>query len=107
MPTAPSRAIVHIGAHKTGTTYLQRVFYALRPVLRDAGVVDLIRLAAEDEADAWAWFSRHKDQAYSFTDCTSFALMKRLRIPMAVSTDRHFRRAGFEVQPQNASPHAT
>ena len=38
MPTAPSRAIVHIGAHKTGTTYLQRVFYALRPVLRDAGV---------------------------------------------------------------------
>ena len=38
MPAAPSHAIVHIGAHKTGTTYLQRVFHALRPALRDAGV---------------------------------------------------------------------
>lgn|GEM_PF-1591607 len=38
MPAAPSRAIVHIGAHKTGTTYLQRVLHTLRPALRETGV---------------------------------------------------------------------
>ncbi len=31
--------ILHIGAHKTGTTYLQRVFAALAPALRQQGVL--------------------------------------------------------------------
>ena len=31
--------ILHIGAHKTGTTYLQRVFAALAPALREQGVL--------------------------------------------------------------------
>jgi hypothetical protein len=33
-----TRIVIHIGSHKTGTTYLQRGFVALRPALRDAGV---------------------------------------------------------------------
>ncbi len=33
------RFTLHIGAHKTGTTYLQRVFHALRPALETAGIV--------------------------------------------------------------------
>ena len=43
------RAIVHIGAHKTGTTYLQRVFQALRPALRDAGVAFPARWSQSDD----------------------------------------------------------
>lgn len=31
--------VIHIGAHKTGTTYLQLVFQALRPALRKAGIL--------------------------------------------------------------------
>lgn len=68
--------------------------------LRDPGVVDLVRVNAEDEDDAWAFFQRHKDKAFSFTDCASFALMRRLRLETAVSTDRHFRQAGFSVEPE-------
>ena len=67
--------------------------------LRNPGVVDLVRLDSEDEEDAWAFFQRHKDKAFSFTDCASFALMRRLRLHLAVSTDRHFRQAGFDVEP--------
>lgn len=33
-----TRYILHIGAHKTGTTYLQRVFGALRPALESEGI---------------------------------------------------------------------
>ena len=32
------RTILHIGPHKTGTTYLQRVFRAMRPALETVGV---------------------------------------------------------------------
>lgn len=44
-------------------------------------------------------FFRHKDKDYSFTDCTSFVVMKELRIRQALTLDTHFRQAGFEVVP--------
>ena len=68
-------------------------------VLRDPRVVEIARINSEDEEDAWAFFRRHRDKAFSFTDCTSFALIRRLRLEIAISTDRHFRQAGFDVQP--------
>lgn len=67
--------------------------------LRDPSVVELVRLLPEDEEEAWDWYKRHKDKAYSFTDCADFALMRRLRIPTALATDRHFAQAGFQVLP--------
>ena len=67
--------------------------------LRDPACVDLVPVTAEDEDAAWSWFVRHKDKAYSYTDCTSFVLMHRLHIPAIISTDQHFRHAGFEVLP--------
>lgn len=33
-----TRIVIHIGSHKTGTTYLQQGFVALRPSLRAAGI---------------------------------------------------------------------
>jgi len=68
-------------------------------VLRDPDTVDLARLLPEDEEEAWSLFTRRRDQLYSFTDCSSFALMGRLRLSRAVSTDRHFHQAGFKVEP--------
>lgn len=45
------------------------------------------------------WFFRWQDQAFSFTDCTSFVLMKELRIEKALTADHHFLTAGFEIFP--------
>lgn len=42
---------------------------------------------------------RHRDKRYSFTDCTSFVVMKDLRLRDALTTDRHFRQMGFRVLP--------
>ncbi len=44
-------------------------------------------------------FFRHRDKSYSFTDCTSFVVMKELKLKQALTTDRHFRQMGFEVVP--------
>lgn len=48
---------------------------------------------------ARAWFFRWTDKDFSFTDCTSFAVMRELRLKSALTTDGHFRQAGFQVVP--------
>lgn len=40
-------------------------------------------------------FRRHGDKEWSFTDCVSFSIMRELRIRDALTTDHHFRQAGF------------
>jgi predicted nucleic acid-binding protein len=47
-------------------------------------------------------FFRHRDKSYSFTDCTSFVVMKELKLKQALTTDRHFRQMGFDVMPSAA-----
>jgi hypothetical protein len=51
----------------------------------------------DDEIEALQWMRKYADQRVSFTDCISFALMRRHRIRTAFTFDRHFRLAGFEV----------
>jgi predicted nucleic acid-binding protein len=43
------------------------------------------------------YFRKHSDHGYSFTDCTSFVVMDEFEIRAALTTDRHFKEAGFEV----------
>jgi uncharacterized protein len=45
-------------------------------------------------------FFRYRDKNFSFTDCTSFAVMRELRLRAVLTTDRHFRQAGFELLPR-------
>jgi hypothetical protein len=44
---------------------------------------------------------KHRDQACSFTDCTSFVVMHQLRVSQVITSDEHFRIAGFEVLPED------
>lgn len=44
-------------------------------------------------------FRKSGEKAWSFTDCTSFALMKELSISKAFSFDKHFKEAGFLMFP--------
>jgi uncharacterized protein len=55
----------------------------------------------EDEIKALKFFGKYADQHVSFTDCISFALMKRERIDRVFSFDRHFEFAGFQMIPDS------
>ena len=44
-------------------------------------------------------FFRYRDKSYSFTDCTSFVVMRELKLKDALTTDRHFRQMGFNIVP--------
>jgi uncharacterized protein len=44
-------------------------------------------------------FNKSKDKSWSFTDCTSFALMQELLVSEAFTFDKHFQEAGFQICP--------
>ena len=50
----------------------------------------LIRVSSSDEEKAWEIFVKYRDKGFSFTDCTSFAVMERFGINEAVAFDEHF-----------------
>ena len=53
-------------------------------------VASLVRITEKDEERAWGIFQQYEDKGFSFTDCTSFALMERLEINTAFVFDDHF-----------------
>ena len=57
-------------------------------------------LARSLRSRAWDLFAEYSDRTFSFTDCTSFALMKSMGLEEAFTFDRRdFGAAGFSVIP--------
>jgi hypothetical protein len=44
-------------------------------------------------------FFHYRDKDLSFTDCTSIAVMRELKLTTVITTDRHFQQVGFDVLP--------
>lgn len=57
------------------------------------------RITGEDELKAWSLFQQLDGRGISMIDCTSFVLMKRLKIKKAFAFDSDFRKRGFTVHP--------
>lgn len=57
------------------------------------------RVTLADEEEAWKLFRELPGRGISFTDCTSFAVMKRLGLKEAFTFDRDFEKAGFRLLP--------
>ena len=57
---------------------------------------DFVWVGPERFGAAKTFFRKHADHGYSFTDCTSFVVMHELGLVDALTTDRHFRQAGFK-----------
>lgn len=82
--------------HRLGHAVAARVGAALL----DPTSADLIRIGVEDEHAAWGLFVARADKLYSFTDCTSFVLMRRLGLGRSAALDDHFRQEGFSTLPK-------
>lgn len=58
---------------------------------------DLVWTTRADIEAAWQLFKTFDDKAWSFTDCVSYAVMKRLDVREAFALDEHFKQFGFAV----------
>lgn len=77
--------IGHVEAVKLGQWLLQE---------RAAEIMDVGR---EMQRKAFDIFIKYKDKMFSFTDCSSFALMDELNIAEAFAFDKHFEQYGFGI----------
>jgi len=62
-----------------------------------ASGITILQATPDDWAIAFRFMRKFADQGVSFTDCVSFALMKRHRIHLAFCFDHHFSTAGFST----------
>ncbi len=59
-------------------------------------VLDMIWIDDAIAIEAWDVFEKYNaDKLWSFTDCTSYAVMKRLGITEVFAFDHHFEQMGF------------
>jgi len=58
---------------------------------------EYVDLARADKARGF--FFRYRDKEFSFTDCTSFVVMRDLKLREVLTTDHHFTQAGFVTLP--------
>lgn len=68
----------------------------LREALVKLSFFKIIRATSLDEEKAWDWFWNDWSKL-SYTDCVSFAVMKRLEIEKVATFDEHFGKAGYKM----------
>ena len=67
-----------------------RVAVLFRDNLQKTGFIDIVTVGPSIEEEAFAIFKRYTDKDFSFTDCTSFSVMKSLKLKRAFAFDKHF-----------------
>ncbi len=64
------------------------------------GVLEVVWVNEELVMEAWQVFERFNvDKEWSFTDCVSYTVMKRLNLDEAFAFDHHFAQMGFVCRP--------
>ena len=84
--------------------YLSRHWDGKRTADAGAAIMNIpflrvIETGQRDVNQALAIVARFHDQQFSFTDCLSFAVMRRMGVRRAFTFDRHFAVAGLEMWP--------
>ena len=78
--------LIRYNMHHTAAV---RFRHMMQSLIED-GLVELVRIGEDQEAAAWDIFERYNDQDFSYTDCTSFAVMRQLDLTHAFTADHHF-----------------
>lgn len=74
---------------------------ALRVLKSISGARDInvVRITERDESEADKWFKKLDGRGVSMVDCTTIAVMKRLKINRIFAFDEDFEKVGFEILP--------
>lgn len=68
-------------------------------VLLGSKATSIVRVGEKTFTAAWSLFESRKDKKWSFTDCTSFTVMKEMGFDTALALDDDFKKAGFSTLP--------
>ncbi len=65
--------------------------------LFNSSIINIVSINNLERQRALDFFKKYKDKEFSFTDCTSFVVMKDLKIKTAFTFDNHFNQIGFKI----------
>ncbi len=67
----------------------------LQKTLKNNQMVEFHDITSKDRCIADKIFASHVDKDYSYTDCTTFAFLKRIKVNTILTTDKHFIQHGL------------
>ncbi len=67
-----------------------QVAVLFRENLKKSGFIEIVRVTPSIEEAAFVIFKQYIDKDFSFTDCTSFSIMRSLGLKKAFAFDKHF-----------------
>ena len=70
---------------------------ALGEALFKSKVLSTVSVNEALQRESWEFFKNHEDKGFSFTDCTSFMIMKAHNLNQVLAFDHHFSQMGFTV----------
>lgn len=68
-------------------------------IILSSKVINIIPVTKSRWETAWELFIKYSDKSFSFTDCTSFAIMYEFGLKEAFAFDKHFQQMGFSCVP--------
>ena len=63
----------------------------------DSDEVEVVRLTPQLFDQAFSLYKMYEDKEWGLVDCISFAVMRAVGVSQALTFDRHFVQAGFQV----------
>lgn len=60
-------------------------------------IIEIVSVFPDHFHAAWQLHKKYQDKEFSFTDLTSFSIIKTLNIGKAFAFDKHFQQAGIEL----------
>jgi uncharacterized protein len=92
-----SRAVVlEIGNALSKLRYRAAAIVLLEAIERDPNF-EIVPLSEELYRRSLELYRQHQDKEWGLTDCVSFAVMRQRSMTEALTTDDHFRQAGFRT----------
>ena len=70
---------------------------AIIDLLKKNPYVEIVPVSSELFAESFELYKKRIDKGWGLTDCTSFIVMQRYGVMDALTTDEHFRQAGFRA----------
>ena len=84
--------------YNLGHTAAVQFWRQLQELIADE-LIEYVHVDEAVERLAWQIFEQYADQDFSFTDCTSFAVMRQRKLTHVFTADHHFRTMGFMLTP--------
>jgi predicted nucleic acid-binding protein len=68
-------------------------------IILSSKVISIISVTTSRWDGAWELFKKYNDKDFSFTDCTSFLIMREINLGEVFTFDKHFQQMGFTLIP--------